>query len=272
MFTFEEVTNIMEKERNNTLRSCKPNFAENSCQWLTFINAIKRYFRKGESKWSQWKRYRYLKKHPLVQAIKRTERDLWIKAGGVEGEITPFTIPIEDEFVGNNMCYANAMWVAYRRQREGLHTNAVCGIERSPEGDLSLSFDVLHCVVEKNGMINDMFRGCAFSQKLFEAIFCFEELASVASDQLYIDSNFRYNNPSYLPKQVNPNYYLLSRHEYMRRIRYVVKNKNGQTYQNVYDIPLPKEEYHHESPKQRKTSKQKEEVKENKTTEQERAK
>ena len=239
-YTFEQVKKIMEQENNWTLRSSRPAFTADVKSWNSMINCISLYYHPKTSNLKRWILFQKLKKNVLVQALEKTQKGLRVTVDGVTGEITPFTIKVEDKFCGNLDCYWNAKTVARFRFLDGLNVHAVCGIESAPVNNCIVG-NCLHCVVEKNGIYNDMFRYCAVSKELYQKILCYQELTSVSGKQAYEDDKYRFHHVEYLPtKDINPNYYILARDEYMERIRAGVESKTGHMYAEVIDIPLPK--------------------------------
>ena len=163
-----------------------------------------------------------------ISVFKRAQKELEITVDGVTGKVTPFNITVEEEYEGNNYCYNNSIMLAMRRYVEGIDVNAVAGILRSPEYLQTETEDVVHCVVEKDGMINDMLRHCAFSKELYKKLFCFEELEKLSGEKVFNQLIFlRSNFPESIRGEDIAPFYVLANEEFMEDVNKKLKEKEG---------------------------------------------
>lgn len=252
MLTSEQVKKMLKDEETRVLRSKIPSFTDDNSSLFALLCSLRLYFdpsstifdRKGYLKNIQYNNlvqslkvsfkpnlFRKVKvffQNRDISVFKRAQKELEITVDGVTGKVTPFNITVEEEYEGNNYCYNNSIMLAMRRYVEGIDVNAVAGILRSPEYLQIETEDVVHCVVEKDGMINDMLRHCAFSKELYKKLFCFEELEKLSGEKvfeqlMYLRSNF----PESIRGEDIAPFYVLSNEEFMEDVNKKLKEKEG---------------------------------------------
>lgn len=252
MFTSEQVKKMLKDEETRVLRSKIPSFTDDNSSLFALLCSLRLYFdpsstifdRKGYLKNIQ---HNNLVEHFKVSSqcgflnkvknffqnknkniFKRNRKELEITVDGVSGKIAPFNITVEKEYEGNNYCYNNSIMLAMRRYVEGIDVNAVAGILRSPEYLQTETEDVVHCVVEKDGMVNDMFRHCAFSKELYNKLFCFEELEKLSGGKVFNQLIFlRSNSPESIRGEDIAPFYVLANEEFMEDVNKKLKEKEG---------------------------------------------
>ena len=252
MLTSEQVKKMLKDEEIRVLRSKIPSFTDDNSSLFALLCSLRLYFdpsstifaRKGYLKNIQYNNlvqslkvsfkpnlFRKVKvffQNRDISVFKRAQKELEITVDGVTGKVTPFNITVEEEYEGNNYCYNNSIMLAMRRYVEGIDVNAVAGILRSPEYLQTETEDVVHCVVEKDGMINDMLRHCAFSKELYKKLFCFEELEKLSGEKvfeqlMYLRSNF----PESIRGEDIAPFYVLANEEFMEDVNKKLKEKEG---------------------------------------------
>ena len=253
MFTSEQVKKMLKDEETRVLRSKIPSFTDDNSSLFALLCSIRLYFAPSSAVFERKAYLKNIQYNNLVQSLKvsfkpnffrkvkvffqnrdisvfkRAQKELEITVDGVTGKVTPFNITVEEEYEGNNFCYNNSIMLAMRRYVEGIDVNAVAGILRSPEYLQTETEDVVHCVVEKDGMINDMLRHCAFSKELYNKLFCFEELEKLSGEKvfeqlMYLRSNF----PESIRGEDIAPFYVLANEEFMEDVNKKLKVKEGQ--------------------------------------------
>lgn len=252
MFTSEQVKKMLKDEETRVLRSKIPSFTDDNSSLFALLCSLRLYFdpsstifdRKGYLKNIQYNNlvqslkvsfkpnlFRKVKvffRNRDISVFKRAQKELEITVDGVIGKVTPFNIIVEKEYEGNNYCYNNSIMLAMRRYVEGIDVNAVAGILRSPEYLQTETEDVVHCVVEKDGMVNDMFRHCAFSKELYNKLFCFEELEKLSGEKIFNQLIFlRSNSPESIRGEGIAPFYVLANEEFMEDVNKKLKEKEG---------------------------------------------
>lgn len=252
MLTSEQVKKMLKDEEIRVLRSKIPSFTDDNSSLFALLCSLRLYFdpsstifdRKGYLKNIQYnnlvqslkvsfkpKLFRKVKvffQNRDISVFKRAQKELEITVDGVTGKVIPFNITVEEEYEGNNYCYNNSIMLAMRRYVEGIDVNAVAGILRSPEYLQTETEDVVHCVVEKDGMVNDMLRHCAFSKELYKKLFCFEELEKLSGEKVFNQLIFlRSNSPESIRGEDIAPFYVLANEEFMEDVNKKLKEKEG---------------------------------------------
>lgn len=244
MLSYPQVKKILKDEEDRVLRSKILSFTKDNSSLFALLCSIRMYFDPNSSRFERKGFLKNIQNNNLVESfnifrpgflkrintffqkvgnrsINATNRaSLEITVDGVSGKITPFNIAVEKEYEGNNNCYSNVVMLAIRRYVEGIKMNGVCGILRSPEYLRTDTEDVIHCVVEKDGMINDMLRHCAFSKELYEKLFCFETLTNFSNEKIFNQIMFvRSKAPECIGGEGVAPYYFLANDDFMDNVK-----------------------------------------------------